>query len=453
MVALCLIVGAIPLSLVASAGATSTAHAARLSAPADRAVAADARKLKRCLSVNRGHPRRCAAARHALQLQRASRALASAQRRHAPTTFGSGRTGTAAGAAGSARNRSRGTRDRRDPVPITAGPPSEAPPAPAEEAKQAPGETSTSQPATFQPGINSGSAAVWELPGATLLGAKLVRVEVPIAETAQEFAPVVAAYAEQGIRVAPLASFYGTLPTPAQARNLASFASAYGPGGTFWSSHTGGQYAIRTIEFGNETSDSYQYADNSPAGYASRARTYALRFAEAAAAIRAVNPGVGLLALADSGNAGPIWVQSMFAAVPGLGSMVAGWTVHPYGPKWRAKLEELVSQTAAQGAPSTIPVDVTEWGLTTDNGRCLSENYGWNPCMAYGEAGEVLSRTVGEMRQSLHGRLGQLLLYQIRDQRPSGESTDREYYFGAVQRELQPKGAYTTAVKAFLASS
>ncbi len=326
-------------------------------------------------------------------------------------------------------------------------------PTPAKEAPTPTKETPPQSSTTFQPGINSGSAAIWELPGAELLGAKVVRVAISIATTPEEFEPVIAAYAEKGIRVAPLATFTGTLPTPAQAQNLAAWASAYGPGGTFWSSHSGGQYAMQTIEFGNETSYSYQYTNDSPAGYASRAQTYALRFAEAATAIRAVNPKVGLLAQGDSGNAGPAWVENMFKAVPNLGTLVAGWTVHPYGPNWRAKFEEIVAQTTAQGAPLTIPIDVTEWGLSTDNGRCLNENFSWNPCMTYQEAAEVLSRTVSEMREALPGRLGLLLLYQIRDQKTSGESTDLEGYFGAVQHALQPKGAYTTEVKAFLASS
>jgi len=323
---------------------------------------------------------------------------------------------------------------------------------PASLSQEARTESQAPQTVSFQPGINSGSAAIWELPGAVQLGAKLVRVAVPIEETAASFEPVVAAYAAKGIRIALLVCFDGTLPTPAQAKSLATWASAYGPGGSYWSSHAGGQYAIQTIEFGNETSLGYQYADDSPAGYASRAQSYALRFAEAAIAIRAVNPQVGLLAQGDSGNAGPIWVESMFKAVPNLGSLVAGWTVHPYGPNWRAKLAELVSQTTAQGAPASIPIDVTEWGLTSDNGRCLSENYGWNRCMSYLQAAAVLSRTVSEMRQALDGRLGQLLLYQIRDQKPSGQSSNREDYFGALQRELQPKGAYTGAVESLLAS-
>ncbi len=331
----------------------------------------------------------------------------------------------------------------------------EAPNEPKEEHEAPNEEPHEGSSATFQPGINSGSAAIWELPGAALLGAKVVRVDVSIGESVHEFEPVIEAYAEKGIRVAPLADFYGTLPTAAQDQNLAAWASAFGAGGSFWSTHTGGQYAIQSIEFGNETSFSYQYSDNSQSGYATRAQTYALRFAEAARAIKATNPKVGLLAQGDPGNAGSLWIENMFKAVPELGQLVAGWTVHPYGPNWRAKFEAVVSQTVAQGAPSTIPIDVTEWGLSTDNGRCLSENFGWNQCMTYQEAAEDLTRTISEMRQALLGRLGLVLLYQIRDQRPASESNNNslEYYFGAVQHELQAKGAYTTAVEAFLASS
>jgi hypothetical protein len=73
--------------------------------------------------------------------------------------------------------------------------------------------------------------------------------------------------------------------------------------------------------------------------------------------------------------------------------------------------------------------------------------------MTYQEAAEALSRTVSEMRQMLDGRLGMLLLYKIRDQRPSGTSTDLEDYFGALQSELQAKGPYTAAVESLLAGS
>ena len=56
------------------------------------------------------------------------------------------------------------------------------------------------------------------------------------------------------------------------------------------------------------------------------------------------------------------------------------------------------------------------------------------------------------MRQLLGSRLGLFLLYQVRDQAPSGTSTNREAYFGLLQHELQPKGEYTTAAEEVLAA-
>ena len=59
--------------------------------------------------------------------------------------------------------------------------------------------------------------------------------------------------------------------------------------------------------------------------------------------------------------------------------MVAGWTVHPYGPvsRWKPRIDRLISQTAAQGWSSGIPIDITEYGMATDNGATLSDNYDW----------------------------------------------------------------------------
>jgi hypothetical protein len=318
-------------------------------------------------------------------------------------------------------------------------PPSESPPA-----------ASTSS--SFQPGLNSGWEPTWDVEGAAKLGAKLVRLDVGIEQSPQSMEPIVADYAAKGIEVEFLADFYGSMPTTAEADNLATWAKTFGPGGTFWAKRTDGQLAATMIEFGNETSYSYQYSNDTTAGYASRAQTYALRFKEAAIAIHAANPGVGLLAQGDAGNAGGTWIENMFKAVPNLGQYVAGWTIHPYGPGWRPRIEALVRETAAQGAPSSIPIDITEWGLTTDNGGCLTENYGWNRCMTYSEAAEVLTRTVSEMRQVLGSRMGLFMLYQVRDKDAPGATDEREAYFGALQHELQPKGAYTTAAQALMAS-
>ena len=171
---------------------------------------------------------------------------------------------------------------------------------------------------------------------------------------------------------------------------------------------------------------------------------------EAAEAIAATGIHVGLLAQADDWTGD--WVNGMFAAVPNLGSYVGGWTIHPYH-NWRGRIEDLLEQTAAHGAPATIPIDLTEWGLPVDNGRCLEANEGYNNCMPYSEAASILHSTVSEMRQLLGSRLGMLILYQVRDQQLSGTTTDDEAYYGALQHELQPKGEYTTAIKALLASS
>jgi hypothetical protein len=292
----------------------------------------------------------------------------------------------------------------------------------------------------------------YDVPAAAMLGAKVVRIDFDISTPASLMQSVIGAYAAHGIRVLPLATFTGTLPSPTEARNLASWAATFGPGGSFWS---GKGYpastAVTEIEFGNETSYGYQYGDSAgSASYNERAGTYAVRLKEAAEAIAAGGIKVGLLAQADDWTGD--WVNGMYAAVPNLSQYVAGWTIHPY-KEWRTRLQDLISQTAAHGAPASIPVDVTEWGIDTDNGRCLEYNYNWSRCMTYQEAAETLRSSVREIREILGGRLGLFLLYQVRDQRITGTSTEFEAYFGALQHELQPKGAYTTAVEELLASS
>jgi hypothetical protein len=326
-------------------------------------------------------------------------------------------------------------------------PPAEVTPPPTEPTPP-PQESPSS---TFQPGLNSGTTMNMDLPGSVKLGAKLVRISFWIDETTTQMESTIGAYAAAGIRVLPMASFYGAMPSPAEAQHLATWAAAFGPGGSYWASHPGNQEPIQSIEFGNETSYGYQYGDGAgSSSYRTRAENYASRLKSAAEAIGTTGIRVGMLAQADDWTGD--WVNGMYAAVPNLSNYVAGWTIHPYGPSWKGRVEDLIKQTAAHGAPATIPIDITEWGITTDNGRCLSENYDWNPCMTYQEAAEALTKSVGEMRQMLGSRLADFMVYQVRDQQNSGASTNREVYFGALQHELQPKGAFTTAVENLLAS-
>src|SRR5579875_1214589 len=86
------------------------------------------------------------------------------------------------------------------------------------------------------------------------LGARTVRMEAEIEAPASQLAPWVESYASAGIKILPLAGFEGRIPTAAQARNLATWAAAYGPGGTFWKGKSLPESAaITDIEFGNET--------------------------------------------------------------------------------------------------------------------------------------------------------------------------------------------------------
>jgi hypothetical protein len=316
--------------------------------------------------------------------------------------------------------------------------------------------------AGFEMGLVAGSAMTYERPFIQTLGAHTARMEFEIDTPASQMESTIEAYARAGIKPLLLASFNGKLPTTADARNLASWAAAFGPGGTLWQGKSfPADTAVENIEFGNETSYAYQYSDTSKASnwyalpsYASRAQTYALRFKDAQEAIQAANSKVGLLAQADDGGSGSsAWVDNMFAAVPDLAGRVAGWTIHPYGPKWQAKIDKLVSSTAAHGAPDTIPVYVTEWGIASDNGRCLSDNYGWNACMTFSEASTTLNSTLTAMKARYGSQLAAFYLYQAHDQAAPGSSTNRESYFGAVQSDEAPKGAYTATVESLLTAN
>ena len=312
-------------------------------------------------------------------------------------------------------------------------------------------ETGTSG-APFEMALVPGSLASTEPGTIHQLGAHSVRMGYPIETPASQLAGVMEEYAKVGIRIVPLATFTGKVPTSAQAANLASWAAAYGPGGTFWQGKSfPADTAMTDIEFGNETSYTYQFSDNSEEAIAERAQSYALRFKEAEESIHAVAPDVGLLAQGDNGETdGSTWVDNMFKAVPNLAQLVAGWTIHPYGTESVRRINEMIAQTQAAGAPSTIPIYVTEWGLSTDNGRCLSENYGWNPCMNYEEAATDLATSVTTMHEHFGGRLRAVYLYQAQDLASSGSSTNREEYFGALQQDGARKGAYTTEVEALL---
>jgi hypothetical protein len=303
----------------------------------------------------------------------------------------------------------------------------------------------------FTPGLVSTANHRLSAVAADRLGARVARVEFDIGTPAGSLRSTVAALTRRGVRPLLLAGFHGRVPSEAEARNLGSWAAAYGPGGSYWRKHRHHRLPVRLIEFGNETSYRDQYGDTySDQSYKDRAELYATRFAQAYRAIG--RRGVGLLAQADDGGtASSVWVTHMFGAVPKLGRMVAGWTVHPYGPreKWQPKLRRAIAQTAAMGAPASVPIDITEYGISSDDGRGLTDNYGWPSNMSSAAAADALRSTVAGMRAD--GRIGKRLrlfmVYSAHDLRPPGATNDREAYFGALRHNLAPKGAYTAEVR------
>ncbi len=471
---------------IATTSALRTAVTARTRA--DHRLASRSRALKTCL---RKHPHGCKAARQALK--RASRKLAGTDRlvadlsangthpRHKksqatpivpptgskselPVGLGSGSTGsTGSGSGSTANNGSSGGNSGSTGSGSTGGSTGSTSGSGSTGGSTGSGSTGggtggssgSSSSGSFEMGVVAGSALTYELPFIHKLGAHTARMEFAIDTPASQIAPIAEAYARDGIRPLLLASFDGTIPSSAEAKNLGTWAAAVGPSGSAWKGKTfPAGTAVTSIEFGNETSYSYQYSNDSASGYATRAQEYAIRFKEAQESIQATDPSVGLLAQGDPGNApGTSWMDNMFKAVPNLGQLVAGWTVHPYGPNWQSVMNEVLSSAKADGAPASIPLDVTEWGLSTDNGRCLESNYGFNPCMTYQEAATTLETTVTAMRADYGSRLATVYLYEAHDLKATGASTEREAYFGALQSNEAPKGAYTATVESLLSAN
>jgi hypothetical protein len=300
----------------------------------------------------------------------------------------------------------------------------------------------------------SGPAPAWEAGLMPSLHPRMVRFEQSIDTPASKLADNVGGMAARGTEVIPMASFYGRVPSTSEAQGRASWAKAYGPGGTYWQNHPGGQYAMRYIEFGNETNQSYQFnCGPGCSGYKARAQQYALRARDAAQAIQAANPNVKLLAIGEDANCDcSDWVDGMFSAVPDLNKWIGGWTLHPYGPKQRYGpiLNQLVKDTTKHG-DTTLPFFATEYGISTDNGRCVNKNYEWPLCLSYAQAGANLVAAVNDMHAT-YPRLRAIFIYNQRDGAKSGSTTSYEGYFGAMQNGGAPKGAYTTAVQSLLAA-
>src|SRR6185312_3692447 len=105
---------------------------------------------------------------------------------------------------------------------------------------------------SFQMGLVAGSALNYEESFIQGMGAHTARLNTSIDTTAAQLASTMDLYARAGIRPMLMGEFYGRIPTTAEAQNLASWAAAYGPGGTFWAGKSyPADTAVTDIEFGN----------------------------------------------------------------------------------------------------------------------------------------------------------------------------------------------------------
>jgi hypothetical protein len=210
------------------------------------------------------------------------------------------------------------------------------------------------------------------------------------------------------------------------------------------------------VELGNETSYSYQYKDNFAAtSYKERARLYAVRVKETA---EVLNPhGVGVLAQAEDGGSGSAtWVKEMFASVPNLSRYVAGWTIHPYSNQRSPsepdtsgvpKMERMVANLAEQG-DTTTPIDVTEWGESSDEGQTLDNG----THLTYAEAAQIAETTIPKLIAAAKRHpIASFLVYKDHDLKAHKSTSEHEAFYGALTSTGGIKGAYTTAIQKLMA--
>lgn len=279
------------------------------------------------------------------------------------------------------------------------------------------------------------------------LGATLLRVEFGVETPLDEVEAAVAAAAAARVRLQPLIGWAGGEPAP-DLTFLAEWARRFGPEGSFWSGGNG-DYAITEIELGNENSYTYKSGDVDRERYGKLAREYGRRALAAARTVRAANPRVGVLVELESGGTNvDAWVAGVLeSGGTELVDLMRGPVVHAYGPDWRAKLAREQAMLARHGVAE--PYFVTEWGVAADDGAQLDDNYGFPRDLTYAQAGRILDDTITTM-SSLQTVVRQVLLYQIRDQRPPGTG-HREHYFGLLTVTGADKGELTSRARALLA--
>jgi hypothetical protein len=272
----------------------------------------------------------------------------------------------------------------------------------------------------------------------------VMRDEFSIDTNLDDVAKVVDAAAANKVRLQPLIGWENGQPAP-DLTGLAQWAKTFGPGGTHWAGKSDA-YAITDIELGNENAFSYKSGDADSSGYTQLAEAYGTRALAAAKAIDAANPAVKVLLELDSGDTdNDTWITGvMKTGGTELTTLMRGPTIHPYGPDWQQKVDQDRKLLLDHGVDK--PFYLTEWGISTDNGDNIGDNYGYPTTLTYDAAGAALTTAVTEMA-AMPDAIAQLLIYQLGDQQDPGRG-EREFYFGVLNSSGGDKGGYTAAIRA-----
>ncbi len=218
----------------------------------------------------------------------------------------------------------------------------------------------------------------------------------------------------------------------------AKVTARYAPGGTFWAEHP--ELSPRPATHFEIWNEPYYEVFNN--GHPDAMR-YGRLVAAAASAGKRANPRAKFLAAADYYGVEPRrhWVDNMYKAVPNLNSLIDGVAVHPYtgggeGPDAQgdepfSRIKDIRAQFASHGG-GRKPLWITEigWSTCPELASCVTER----------QQASYLSKVVRLARGHYRGMIGGVFFYGWKDD-GNGDGTDKEQWFGMLDRRGAPKPA------------
>lgn len=266
---------------------------------------------------------------------------------------------------------------------------------------------------------------------------------------------VIGEASRRGLRILPLllgtpswaGPSWNTMPAdPAEfAEYAARVAGRYGPQGTFWRAHPElPRRSVTALEVWNEPYlRGFSASGIDPGRYARLVRATAI-------AVRDADPGVAILAAADTrDDSGGDWITGMFAAVPDLARYFDAVAVHPYSRglspdvytppdtryQWR-RIDEIRAELVRRGADD--PLWITELGWSTCPAGAADD------CIDEQQQAQYLGRAIELSRA--RSWVAALFVYAYRAWEEDAD--DREDWFGIVHSDGTPKPAWEVVRRA-----